>query len=121
MRRRPRGERNGRPARTPRHLNPWRRLVNALVQNDANEPAAANAWTISTGLLVEAAWAAIFYGLFMVIAALLAGSSQPAVAIRRAIAPYASRPAVAYTALAAFVVLLLWWRRRPRRANRPWR
>ena len=84
-------------------------LVNALVQNDANEPAAANAWTISTGLLVEAAWAAIFYGVFMVVAASLAGPSQPAVAIRRAIAPYASRPAVAYATLAAFVVLLLWW------------
>jgi hypothetical protein len=84
-------------------------LVNALVQNDANEPAAANAWAISTALLVEAAWAAIFYGLFMFIAASLAGPSQPAVAIRRAIAPYASRPAVAYATLAVFVVLLLWW------------
>ena len=84
-------------------------LVNALVQNEANEQAAANAWTISTALLVEAAWAAIFYGLFMFIAASLAGPSQPAVAIRRAIAPYASRPAVAYATLGVFVVLLLWW------------
>jgi hypothetical protein len=45
----------------------------------------------------------------MFMAAWLAGPSQSAVAIRRAVAPYASRPAVAYTALAAFVVLLLWW------------
>lgn len=84
-------------------------LVNALVQNEANEPAVANAWTISTALLVEAAWAAIFYGLFMFIAASLAGPSQPAVATRRAVAPYASRPAVAYATLGVFVVLLLWW------------
>jgi hypothetical protein len=31
------------------------------------------------------------------------------VAVRSAIAPYASRPAVAYATLAVFVVLLLWW------------
>jgi hypothetical protein len=88
-------------------------LVNTLVQNEANEPAAVNAWTISTALLVEAAWAGIFYGLFMVIAASLAGPSQPAVAIRSAIAPYASRPAVAYATLVVFVVLLLWWASTP--------
>jgi len=84
-------------------------LVNALVTTAAVEPAAAQAWTISTELLVEAAWATIFYGAFMVIAAWLAGPSRPTAALRRAVAPYASRPAIAYTALAVFVALLLWW------------
>ena len=84
-------------------------LVNALVSTAAAEPAAANAWTISTELLVQAAWATIFYGAFMVIGAGLAGPSRPAVAVRRAVAPFASHPAVAYSALAVFVAVLLWW------------
>lgn len=84
-------------------------IVNALVQTAAAEPAAGNAWTISTTLLVQAAWAAIFYGVFVFAGAWLAGPSRPTVAIRRAVAPYASHPAIAYTALAVFVALLLWW------------
>jgi hypothetical protein len=84
-------------------------LVNALVATAAAEPAATNAWTISTALLVEAAWATIFYGVFMVIAAWLAGPSRPAVAVRRGVAPFVSHPAAAYGALAVFVAVLLWW------------
>jgi hypothetical protein len=84
-------------------------LVNALVRTAAAEPAAAQAWTISTALLVEAAWATILYGAFMVIAAWLAGPSRPTVALRRVIAPYARHPAIAYGALAVFVAVLLWW------------
>jgi hypothetical protein len=84
-------------------------LVNALVKTTAAEPAAANAWTISTTLLVEAAWATIFYGVFIIVAAWLAGPSWLTVAIRRGAAPYAGHPAVAYGALTVFVALLLWW------------
>jgi hypothetical protein len=84
-------------------------LVNALVRTAAAEPAAADAWTISTALLVEAAWATVFYGVFMVVAAWLAGPSRPTVAIRRAVAPYARHPAIAYAAFAVFVGLLFWW------------
>jgi hypothetical protein len=84
-------------------------LVNALTQTAAVEPAASAAWTISTTLLVQAAWATIGYGVFMVFAAWLAGPSRPTVAVRRVVAPYARHPAVAYTTLAVFVALLLWW------------
>jgi hypothetical protein len=84
-------------------------LVNALTRTAAVEPAALAAWTISTTLLVEAAWATIGYGVFMVFAAWLAGPSRPMVAVRRAVAPYARHPGVAYAALAVFVALLLWW------------
>jgi Short C-terminal domain len=84
-------------------------LVNALVRTAATEPAAANAWTISTTLLVQAAWATIFYGIFMFIAAWLAGPSRPTAAMRGAVAPYAGHPAIAYTVFAVFVALLLWW------------
>jgi hypothetical protein len=84
-------------------------LVNALTQTAAVEPAATAAWTISTTLLVQAAWATIGYGVFMVFAAWLAGPSRPTVAVRRAIAPYARHPGVAYAVLAVFVAVLLWW------------
>ena len=89
-------------------------LVNALAKTAAVEPAVAAAWTISTTLLVQAAWATIGYGVFMVFAAWLAGPSRPTVAFRRAIAPYARHPGIAYAALAVFVVLLLWWAPTPR-------
>ncbi len=92
-------------------------LVDALVRTASVEPAAGNAWTISTALLVQAAWATIFYGSLMLVAAWLAGPSQPATAVRRAVAPYAGRPVVAYTALAAFVGLLLWWAPTPALRN----
>jgi hypothetical protein len=84
-------------------------LTNALTQTAAVEPAVGAAWTISTTLLVQAAWATIGYGVFMVFAAWLAGPSRPTVAIRRAVAPYASHPAIAYATFAVLVALLLWW------------
>jgi hypothetical protein len=84
-------------------------LVKALTNTAAAEPAADAAWTISTTLLVQAAWATIGYGVFMVLAAWLAGPSRPTVALRRVIAPYARNVAVAYGALAVFFALLLWW------------
>lgn len=84
-------------------------LAEALTRTAAVEPAVLGAWTISTTLLVQAAWATLGYGVFMIFAAWLAGPSRPAVAVRRAIAPYARHPGVAYAALAVFVVLLLWW------------
>lgn len=84
-------------------------LAEALTRTASVEPAALAAWTISTTLLVQAAWATLGYGVFMIFAAWLAGPSRPTVAVRRAIAPYARHPGVAYAALAVFVVLLLWW------------
>ena len=45
----------------------------------------------------------------MVLAAWIAGPSRPTVAIRRAVAPYASHPGIAYAAFAVLVALLLWW------------
>jgi hypothetical protein len=84
-------------------------LVDALTTTAAVEPAATAAWTISTTLLVQAAWATVGYGVFMVLAAWIAGPSRPMVALRRVIAPYASHPAVAYSALAVLFALLLWW------------
>jgi hypothetical protein len=84
-------------------------LTDALTSTAAVEPAADAAWTISTTLLVQAAWATIGYGVFMFLAAWIAGPSRPTAALRRVIAPYARHPAVAYGALAVLFALLLWW------------
>ena len=84
-------------------------LVNSLAETASVEPAIAATWTISTTLLVEAASATIGYGVFMVLAAWIAGPSRPTVAIRRGVAPYASHPGIAYSVFAVFVLLLLWW------------
>ena len=84
-------------------------LVNALADTASVEPAIAATWTISTTLLVEAAWATIGYGVFMVLAAWIAGPSRPTVVIRRAVAPYASHLGIAYLTWAVLVGLLLWW------------
>ena len=84
-------------------------LTETLVNTAAVEPAVAQAWTISTTLLVEAAWATILYGVFMVLAAFLAGPSRPMVALRRGVAPFVQHPAIAYAVFAVFIGLLLWW------------
>ena len=84
-------------------------LVDALARTAAVEPAAAAAWTIATTLLVQAAWATVGYGVFLFVAAWLAGPSRPAVAIRTVLAPYVRRPVIAYSGLAVLIVLLLWW------------
>jgi hypothetical protein len=84
-------------------------LVNALAETASVEPAIAATWTISTTLLVEAASATIGYGIFMILAAWIAGPSRPMVAFRRGIAPYASHLGIAYATLGVLVLLLLWW------------
>jgi hypothetical protein len=84
-------------------------LTKALTDTAAVQPAIAATWTISTTLLVQAAWATLGYGVFMVLAAWVAGPSRPTVAIRRAVAPYARHPGIAYATLAVLVALLLWW------------
>jgi hypothetical protein len=84
-------------------------LVDALTATASMQPVGIAAWTISTTLLVQAAWATIGYGVFMVFAAWLGGPTRAAVAVRRAVAPYARHPGVAYAFFAVFVALLLWW------------
>jgi hypothetical protein len=92
-------------------------LTGALASTAAVRPAVEAGWSISTTLLVQAAVATIGYGLAMIAGAWLAGPTRPAVATRRALAPYARRPAVAYAALAVLVVLLLWWGPTPATRN----
>src|SRR5215218_7596138 len=84
-------------------------VVDSLASTAAVQPAADAAWSISTSLMVEAASAAIAYGVVLIGAAWLAGPTASATATRRALAPYLREPRLAYGALAVIVLLLLAW------------
>jgi hypothetical protein len=84
-------------------------LVDALVDTDSVRPAVAHTWEAATSLLVEAATATIFYGVFAVVAAWLAGPGSLAVSTRRGLAPYLREPRYAYGAYGAIALLLIAW------------
>jgi hypothetical protein len=63
-------------------------IVNALVSDDAVEPAASAAWSIGTSLLREMAIMLLIYGGVALTGVWLAGSTRPAHAIRRFLRPY---------------------------------
>ena len=84
-------------------------VVDALATTETTRPAAEAAWSISTSLLVEAATAAIAYGVVIAGAAWLAGPTRWAVAARRGLAPYLRDPRYAYGTLTVIVLVLLAW------------
>jgi hypothetical protein len=93
-------------------------IVDSLASTAAAEPAVRAVWDIYDTLLAEAATATIGYGLVLVAGAWLAGSTEWAVATRRALAPYLAKPAIAYGALAAIVlVVIVWWAPTPATRN----
>jgi hypothetical protein len=85
-------------------------VIDALVKNPVNNPAGREVWAISTTLLYDIAAALVVYGLVFVAAAWLAGSTRPAKALRRALAPtLRAHPASAYViAYAALLLVILW-------------
>ena len=67
-------------------------------------------WTILTSLLYDIAAAVLVYGLVLVVATWVAGHTRPAKALRRALAPtLRDRPAVAYIAVYAVLLLVIIW------------
>lgn len=84
-------------------------VVDALVEAESVKPAVQSTWDISTSLLVEAASAAIFYGVFAIVAAWLAGPSAMATGARRSLAPYLREPRYAYGGFALVALLLIAW------------
>jgi hypothetical protein len=92
-------------------------VVESLGTTAAVQPAIAAAWDIATPLLVQAATATIAYGVLMIAGAWLAGPTRPAVATRRALAPYVRSPAIAYGVLAVILLLVLWWAPTPALRN----
>jgi hypothetical protein len=84
-------------------------VVNSLASTEAVQPAVANTWSIATDLLSAQGGAVIFYGLFIVIGAWLAGPMGFARSARREITPVLERRVVAYSALGLILLLLFLW------------
>jgi Short C-terminal domain len=83
--------------------------VNALVQPE-NRPAAHRIWLIESSILGDTGKAVVFYGLVIVLAAILAGPHAFAIRFRRWMAPtLAARPGMSWGILAgAYLLLVLW-------------
>jgi Short C-terminal domain len=88
-------------------------VVDALSEAASADDAVAATWRIGTTQLTEIAHALILYGILIVIAAWLAGPSPIATSIRAATAPWFRRPAYAYGAIVALLILLFWWNPTP--------
>ncbi|MGO9753500.1 MAG: SHOCT domain-containing protein [Solirubrobacteraceae bacterium] len=85
-------------------------VIDALVKNPDNKPAAHQVWTIATTMLYDIGVAVVVYGLLVVIAAWIAGHTRPATALRRVLAPtLRERPAAVYvTVYMALLLVILW-------------
>jgi hypothetical protein len=93
-------------------------IVGSLVRTEASEEPVRVIWGIQTELLEQAAAAAIFYGLTLIVGVWLAGQTRPATALRRVAAPYLREPAIAYIAFAAVAaIVVLWWAPTPAMHN----
>jgi hypothetical protein len=85
-------------------------LVDSLASTDAARPAVDATWTIGTRLLSDIAQAIIIVGLVVMLAASLSGPRRPAVAFRRAAAPwFRERPNTVYAFVAAILLLIVLW------------
>src|SRR3954451_3716147 len=85
-------------------------VVDGLVDDASVRPAAHAAWTIGTTLLNDIAFAMIFYGVVIVIAAWIAGATRPAYALRQGLAPaLRSHLASFYGAVALLFLLYVPW------------
>ena len=84
-----------------------------------NHPAGHNIWLIATSLLSDLAWASIGYGLVVIVGAILAGPTRPAVWVRRTLAPaFREHVGLVYVAVGVRYLLLLLWA--PTRAQTQW-
>jgi hypothetical protein len=85
-------------------------VTGSLATTAAVKPAVDAVLTIGTELLSEVAQSTIIIGLAVMLAASLAGERRPAVAIRRAAAPWLrERPHVAYGFVVAVLLLIVLW------------
>ena len=84
-------------------------VVESLSDVASNDDAVNSVWTIGTSQLTEIASASILYGIFIVIAAWLAGPTSLATSIRDGIAPWYRQPRFAYATTAGLLILLFWW------------
>jgi Short C-terminal domain len=85
-------------------------VVDSLAKTDAIKPAAHATWSIATDILRDVAQASVVIGIPVVLAALLAGSTRPATALRRWAAPWLrDSPVATYTVVGVVVLLILAW------------
>jgi hypothetical protein len=84
-------------------------IINHLATTESVRPAVSATWEIGTSLLNAQGGAAIFYGLFIVIGAWLAGPVGIGRSARRAITPILQRRVIAYSALGLILLLLFLW------------
>jgi hypothetical protein len=91
-----------------RFVGNW--IVDSLVNVESSKPAVHAIWGIWTDLLRDIAFALVLYGLFAIIAGILAGASRPAVWVRRSLAPtWRERPYVVWiSATVLFLAFLAW-------------
>jgi hypothetical protein len=84
-------------------------IINHLATTESVRPAVRATWEIGTSLLNAQGGAAIFYGIFIVIGAWLAGPMGFARSTRKAITPILQNRFVAYATLAFLLLLLFLW------------
>jgi hypothetical protein len=92
-------------------------IIDSLAGGD--HTAAKNIWLIGTSLLSDLAWASVGYGLVVIVGAILAGPTRPAVRLRRTLAPaFREHVWLVYTVVGVLYLLLLLWA--PTRAQTQW-
>src|SRR4029077_13471614 len=85
-------------------------LVSAITNDASIEPAAKDAYSVATSLLVQVSSASIIIGIPLILAAWLAGPARWAVSVRRFLAPhFRARPALVYWITAALLALVFIW------------
>jgi hypothetical protein len=95
-------------------------LVSAITSDASIEPAANDAYSVATSLLVQVADSAIIIGIPVILSAWFAGPARWAVAARRFLAPhFRERPDLAYWITAGLLAVLFIWAPIPATRN-PW-
>ncbi len=85
-------------------------VVDSLASTDSVRPAVVAVWSIGTAMLSDIAQSVIIIGLAVMLAASLAGPRRPAVALRRAAAPWLrDHRGAAYAFVAAVLGLIVLW------------
>jgi hypothetical protein len=85
-------------------------LVSAITSDASIEPAANDAYSVATSLMVQVSSAAIIIGIPLILAALLAGPARWAVSARRFLAPhFREHPGLPYWIAAGLLALFFLW------------
>jgi hypothetical protein len=95
-------------------------IVDTLASGESIRRPATDAWLIGTDLLKGIGLTAIIYGIIVILAAVLAGPTRPAVSARRRIAPtLRERPGLLYTIVGGVYLLVVLWGPTPA-FRQPW-